>query len=339
MQAYTLTQEDIDAGAVENTATVSAVDTRDRTVEAEDSADVTFDREGGDELKKTASEATDVDGDGIGAGDTISYTFSVTNTGTTTLTQITVTDPLLDGADITCAQTTLAPRKSTECGPVEYELTQADADAGEVTNCAVVTGNRPDGESEADEDSITTPVPAEKSVKLEKHAEGPKDTNGSGKADAGDTIDYNFTVTNDGHVTLTEIAIDDPLLGGEMACGIGTLAPGESAECGPYPYTITEEDVERGEVTNDATVIGLPDDGDDDGRDNDDGEDNDRDDDKRDDHDKPKPPPTEDDDSNTIETDKLPRTGTEIAAMAILAALLIGSGVTVVLVIRRHRRS
>ena len=138
-----------------------------------------------------------------------------------------------------------------------------------------------------------------------------------------------------------------------MACDIGTLAPGESAECGPYPYTITEEDVERGEVTNDATVIGLPDDGDDDGRDDDggdddgrdnddgddDGEDNDRDDDKRDDHDKPKPPPTEDDDSNTIETDKLPRTGTEIAAMAILAALLIGSGVTVVLVIRRHRRS
>ncbi|MBU8579246.1 DUF11 domain-containing protein [Brevibacterium luteolum] len=361
--AYTLTQEDIDAGTVENTATADAVDTRDRTVSADDSADVTFDREGGVELKKEAGEVTDVDGDGIGAGDTISYTFTVTNTGTTTLTDIAVTDPLLEGTEVTCAQTALAPGESTQCGPVDYELTQADADAGEVTNSANVTGKRPDGETETDEDSITTPVPAEKSVKLEKHAEGPKDTNGSGKADAGDTIEYSFTVTNDGHVTLTEIVIDDPLLGGEMACDIGTLAPGESAECGPYPYTITEEDVERGEVTNDATVIGLPDDGDDDGRDDDggdddgrdddggdddgrdnddgddDGEDNDRDDDKRDDHDKPKPPPTEDDDSNTIETDKLPRTGTEIAAMAILAALLIGSGVTVVLVIRRHRRS
>ncbi|NUL59021.1 hypothetical protein F7P83_01260 [Brevibacterium luteolum] len=85
---------------------------------------------------------------------------------------------------------------------------------------------------------------AEKSVKLEKHAEGPKDTNGSGKAD-------------------------------------GT----------------------------------------------------------RDDHDKPKPPPTEDDDSKKIETDRLLRTGTEIAAMAMLAALLIGAGVTAVLVIRRRRRS
>lgn len=130
-----------------------------------------------------------------------------------------------------------------------------------------------------------------------------------------------------------------------MACDIGTLAPGESAECGPYPYTVTAEDVERGEVTNDATVIGIPDDGDDDdgGRDDDDddgkGDDDGRDDDKRDDHDKPKPPPTEDDDSKKIETDKLPRTGTEIAAMALLAALLIGAGVTAVLVIRRRRRS
>ena len=233
---------------------------------------------------------------------------------------------MLDGTEVTCAQTTLAPGESTQCGPVDYELTQADADAGEVTNSANVTGKRPDGETETDEDSITTPVPAEKSVKLEKHAEGPKDTNGSGKADAGDTIEYSFTVTNDGHVTLTEIVIDDPLLGGEMACDIGTLAPGESAECGPYPYTITAEDIARGEVTNDATVIGIPDDGDDDDGD-------------RDDHDKPKPPPTEDDDSKKIETDKLPRTGTEIAAMAILAALLIGAGVTAVLVIRRRRRS
>ncbi|MGJ7540819.1 DUF7507 domain-containing protein [Brevibacterium luteolum] len=324
--AYTLTQEDIDAGTVENTATVDAVDTRDRTVSADDSADVTFDREGGVELKKEAGEVTDVDGDGIGAGDTISYTFTVTNTGTTTLTDIAVTDPMLDGTEVTCAQTTLAPGESTQCGPVDYELTQADADAGEVTNSANVTGKRPDGETETDEDSITTPVPAQKSVKLEKHAEGPKDTNGSGKADAGDTIEYSFTVTNDGHVTLTEIVIDDPLLGGEMACDIGTLAPGESAECGPYPYTITAEDIARGEVTNDATVIGIPDDGDDD-----DG--------GRDDHDKPKPPPTEDDDSKKIETDKLPRTGTEIAAMAILAALLIGAGVTAVLVIRRRRRS
>ncbi|WP_286957822.1 DUF7507 domain-containing protein [Brevibacterium sp. UBA7493] len=343
--AYTLTQEDIDAGTVENTATVDAVDTRDRTVSADDSADVTFDREGGVELKKEAGEVTDVDGDGIGAGDTISYTFTVTNTGTTTLTDIAVTDPMLDGTEVTCAQTTLAPGESTQCGPVDYELTQADADAGEVTNSANVTGKRPDGETETDEDSITTPVPAEKSVKLEKHAEGPKDTNGSGKADAGDTIEYSFTVTNDGHVTLTEIVIDDPLLGGEMACDIGTLAPGESAECGPYPYTITAEDVERGEVTNDATVIGIPDDGGDDdgGRDDDDddgkGDDDGRDDDKRDDHDKPKPPPTEDDDSKKIETDKLPRTGTEIAAMALLAALLIGAGVTAVLVIRRRRRS
>jgi len=324
--AYTLTQEDIDAGTVENTATVDAVDTRDRTVSADDSADVTFDREGGVELKKEAGEVTDVDGDGIGAGDTISYTFTVTNTGTTTLTDIAVTDPMLDGTEVTCAQTTLAPGESTQCGPVDYELTQADADAGEVTNSANVTGKRPDGETETDEDSITTPVPAQKSVKLEKHAEGPKDTNGSGKADAGDTIEYSFTVTNDGHVTLTEIVIDDPLLGGEMACDIGTLAPGESAECGPYPYTITAEDIARGEVTNDATVIGIPDDGDDDDGD-------------RDDHDKPKPPPTEDDDSKKIETDKLPRTGTEIAAMAILAALLIGAGVTAVLVIRRRRRS
>ncbi|MGK7295182.1 MAG: DUF7507 domain-containing protein [Candidatus Wenzhouxiangella sp. M2_3B_020] len=80
------------------------------------------------------------------------------------------------------------------------------------------------------------------------------DDDGTAGVSAGDTISYSFEVTNISDVTLTDIRIDDPLVtvdGGPVA----SLAPGASdADTFSATYTLTQEDVDAGSVTNLATV-------------------------------------------------------------------------------------
>ncbi|UYO97673.1 DUF11 domain-containing protein [Microbacterium sp. M28] len=83
------------------------------------------------------------------------------------------------------------------------------------------------------------------------------DANGDATVSAGDTVQFRFTVTNTGAVTVTDIAIDDPKLGGAVACDVPDLAPGASFTCGPVVYTITADEAKAGAVTNAATVTAL----------------------------------------------------------------------------------
>ncbi|MGB5951704.1 MAG: hypothetical protein WBG57_04205, partial [Ornithinimicrobium sp.] len=83
----------------------------------------------------------------------------------------------------------------------------------------------------------------------------------SGLVDAGDTIPYSFTVTNNGDVALTRITIDDPLLA-SVTCAPSELGLGESATCTPdAAYVITESDEAAGEIVNTATATGADPDG------------------------------------------------------------------------------
>jgi len=54
------------------------------------------------------------------------------------------------------------------------------------------------------------------------------DKTGPTSARRGNTITYNFTVTNTGNVTLTDIVVTDPILGEGWSFDIDTLAPGGS---------------------------------------------------------------------------------------------------------------
>src|SRR5690606_28533724 len=78
----------------------------------------------------------------------------------------------------------------------------------------------------------------------------------SGNA-VGDTIAYSFLVTNTGNVTLTGIAVNDPLLAVAPVCPVTTLAPGASTTC-TGSYTLTQADIDNGEVVNSATAGGTP---------------------------------------------------------------------------------
>ena len=75
------------------------------------------------------------------AGDTIDYSYLVTNTGTTTLSDIAVSDNLV--ATVSCPDSLPRPRGVGDLHAGSYTVTQADVDAGSVTNTATASGPNP----------------------------------------------------------------------------------------------------------------------------------------------------------------------------------------------------
>ncbi|MFY0408022.1 CshA/CshB family fibrillar adhesin-related protein [Solicola sp. PLA-1-18] len=250
--SHTITQAEVNAGAVDNSATATA-DTpgNTRVTSAPDTTSTPTDTTAALSLVKRAGTPVDVDGDGlIAAGDTIGYTFQVTNTGAPTVSGLRVVDPLL--GTVSCPRTTLDADESTTCTGT-YTLTQADADAGEVDNAAVVTGDDPAGDPVSSNTSSTrTPTDTAAALTLDKSVASTRDVDADDRLDAGDTIAYEFRVTNTGVVTTTFVGIDDPLTGGAN-CARTTLAPGQSVTC-EQTYTITQAQVDAGVVENTATA-------------------------------------------------------------------------------------
>ena len=239
---YTLTQTDIDAGHVANTASVAATPPTGSAVHGTDSTDTPITAIPSISIHKYAGTAS-----GNTAGSVIPYTFQVTNTGNVTLTSVAVADPKI--VSVSCPATVLAPKASTTCTAI-YTLSQADVDAGHVPNTASVTAHPPTGSPVSASDSIDTLVAPAPRVALDKQSGAL-----SGHT-AGSTIPYTFVVTNTGNVTLTAVAINDPVVGG-ATCPVTTLAPHSSTSC-TATYTLTQGDVDAGHVANTASVSAKP---------------------------------------------------------------------------------
>lgn len=96
---------------------------------------------------------------------------------------------------------------------------------------------------------------ASSALELEKTAEL-VDSNANGHPDSGDTIIYRFTVTNTGATALTDVTIDDPLLGTPIS--VGTLAAGASSQITRPPHTIIPANIDpaTGEYPNTARAEG-----------------------------------------------------------------------------------
>ena len=254
---YTLTQADIDAGNVHNSATTTGNPPTGDPVEDDDEEDVPLPQLPVIDLVKTGT----LDGEGV-AGDTVNYTFTVTNTGNVTLSGVTITDELEGLSDITFGQWpgaagVLAPGEQVTA-TASYVLMQADVDAGSVDNIATTTGNPPTGDPVEDDDDVTVPVTPGPAIDLLKSSSLPQ---GAGSV-AGDHVNYTFTATNTGNVTLTDVTITDELEGlseivytwpGE----VGVLAPGEQVTA-TASYVLTQADVDAGSVDNIATTTGTP---------------------------------------------------------------------------------
>ncbi|MFA9187263.1 beta strand repeat-containing protein, partial [Flavobacterium magnesitis] len=258
---YSITQDDVDAGNVTNSALVTAQDPQNNnvtdisgtTLTTDDNTETPVGQRSTIALVKTAS----VGGTGV-LGDTITYTFAVTNTGTTTLTDIVVTDPLV-GLTITGSPiASLAPGDTDTSITGTYVITQTDIDAGKVVNSALVTAKDPlnndvtdiSGTTIGTDDSTETPVTQTSSIALVKTAV-------AGTRVLGDTITYTFEVINTGTTTLENIVVSDPLVGLTVTGNpITSLAPGATNNTSiTGTYAITQADIDAGKVTNSALVI------------------------------------------------------------------------------------
>ena len=249
---YVTTQADVDAGRVTNTATAHGLPPGSDTpvVSPPSTATVPAVQSPAISLVKSAVQLSFT-----GPGQTINYNFDVTNTGNVTLTAIAVTDTDLPGLSaITCPQPTLAPGASETC-TASYVTTQADVDAGAVTNTATAHGTPPGSTTPVDSAPSTVTVPAieEPAISVLKSASL------SSYSAAGQTITYTFHVTNIGNDTLTDVAVTDTDLPGlsAISCPDPVLAPGASEDC-TATYVTTQADVDAGSVTNTATAHGLP---------------------------------------------------------------------------------
>jgi uncharacterized repeat protein (TIGR01451 family) len=193
-------------------------------------------------------------------GQEITYSFLVTNTGNVTLTDATVTEGTFTGSGTLsapvcpAAAASLLPGENVTC-TATYTVTQADLDAGSITNTATATGTPPTGAPPVSPPSTATvPSTATGELGAVKSAH-PVDVDGNDVIDAGDRIDWTVVVTNLGNATVTGIAISDPTAGA-VTCPARILAPGESMTCTAPSHTITAADVARGKVANTAFVTG-----------------------------------------------------------------------------------
>ena len=253
---YTVTQEDIDNGRIDNRATVTADPPTGPGVDDEDTHRVVSAAVPHLTTTKTA------DGAIARAGDVITYTVTVLNDGAVTLHDVAIADPLEGLSSLTYewpgVEGILAPGDSVTA-TATYRVTQADVDAGQVHNTATGTGHTQTGVDLSDDDSVTVPIDPTPSLDLVKRGAYAPGQRG----EAGDTITYTFTVENTGNVTLSSVSIADQLVGLSAISYIwpgdeGVLAPGQIATA-TATYTVTQADVdsELG-VINDATATGNP---------------------------------------------------------------------------------
>ena len=229
--SYVVTQADMNAGSVKNSATASGTPPTGPAVTSPPSAaTVTATPAPALSVVKSASPTTVT-----AAGDTVDYSFVVTNTGNVTVTDVTVTDTFTAPAGpeltVSCPVTTLAPAASTTC-TASYTVTQADVDNGSIVNSAVADGTDPTGTPVP----TTPPSTATVTVTPEPGLSVVKTADPTTVTAAGDTVDYSFVVTNTGNVTVTGITVTDTFTapaGPELtvSCPVTTLAPAASTTC------------------------------------------------------------------------------------------------------------
>ncbi|WP_297815338.1 Ig-like domain-containing protein [uncultured Polaribacter sp.] len=230
-QAYIVTQADLDAGFITNVASASNGVTTSPT----DTVTVTAVESPALTLEKTANVSTYT-----AIGDQIIYSYKVINSGNVALAgPFTITDDKITVAD---GQGPLSPGASVTVTET-YTITQADLDAGLITNVASVT----DGTTTSPTDTVTVniyiaPAPA---LTLEKTAN-------TATYSVGDVIIYNYRVINSGNVTLDgPFAINDDKI--SIAPAVGILTPGESVTV-TQTYITTQADYDAGSITNIAST-------------------------------------------------------------------------------------
>lgn len=263
--SYTVLQADVDRGDIDNTATAHGTAPDGGTVTSnEASATTPADQAPALALTKTATPSTVT-----APGQTVTYSFLVENTGNVTLSGIGIAEVAFTGTGtlsaVSCVASTLVPGQTTTCS-ASYSTTQADIDAGQITNTAQATAEAPNGDPVASNQSTAivaaTAMPA---LTIQKSASLPD----GAQYQVGEVVDYSFVLTNTGNVTLLNVGVTETMFTGAgtmsaVACpsGAAALAPDDSVTCSAT-YALQQGDIDRGSVENTAvgranTPAGTP---------------------------------------------------------------------------------
>ena len=230
------------------TGTTSLVQTNDRIRVTISTAGSTSSGNDPDqvEVRALTIEKSSIDISYDAVGDVLSYRYEVTNTGNVTISAISVSDDNVDAAPV-CDVTTLAPGEFATC-TASHTVTQADLDAGTVTNNASATGTPSGGTLVDPTDTATATADQNPALTLDKTI-----TAGDPYSTVGATIDYQYIVTNTGNVTISAISVSDDNVDAAPVCDVTTLEPGEFATC-TASHTVTQADLDAGTVTNNASA-------------------------------------------------------------------------------------
>lgn len=182
--------------------------TADESVDVEDAAP-------GVQVNKSSDVATV-----SAAGDQIQYSVEVSNSGNVTLSTISVSDNLITLTCPTSGDATIASLApgSTEICTATFTTTQPDFDLRgandggsadeDIDNQVDVSGQDPQGGTVQASATHSVALTINPQLSILKTADL-DDVNNDGFAGVGETITYNFDVTNNGNVTLTNIQVGD----------------------------------------------------------------------------------------------------------------------------------
>ena len=139
---YTITQTEKDAGTFKNTASVKSTEI---PTALEASNTITLAANAKPTLSKTLTSNADEDKTStITVGDTLTYTVTLLNDGDVTITDTTITDDKVSPSSASCSSVAV---NGTCVLTGTYKVTQADVDAGKVTNNAASTSKNPGGDT------------------------------------------------------------------------------------------------------------------------------------------------------------------------------------------------
>ncbi len=235
---YAVTQADIDAGTVQNTAVASGQDPSGAPVE--DTSGTAADNDVPTDTLLPRTPAWTIDKSTLSVptnvGDTLVYNFLVTNTGNTSITPERVVDDKCVGGEATLDQSSdlgsdgllSPPELAGSPAPEQWRyscvsipVTQAEINAGQVINNATAMGTAPGADlPDVSAQEITT-VPSLPGLSLVKSA-GPASLNSDGSFDQV----FNFELKNTGNITLNNVSISDDVEAQFGACFDSVIAPG-----------------------------------------------------------------------------------------------------------------
>ncbi len=267
---HTVTQADIDAGQITNSATAQTSFNNGGVQDVSDDPDVNAPLGPDDptvthifrnpELTVTKDDQLDYTPQDLVVGDVINYQIIVTNTGNVTLYNITVTDA---NAQFTGSSTItqLNPGEFTTL-EAKHVVTQADIDAGQISNSAMarsffnglpITDISDDADPQSptgNDDATITFIKQLPSILITKDDQLPYVPQ---NMVVGDVIHYQIVVTNTGNVTFNVANVNDPNANIINGNPVTNLAPGNSAIV-LAQHTVTQADLDAGYYSNSAEV-------------------------------------------------------------------------------------